>query len=86
MGEARYRYDVNTYYWTYDLKIALNEIKYPTELVDVLVWKKWEFVVVTRSRISYNDWFGNFLTAERPIWGVDTEIPMWEENTEIPMV
>lgn len=76
MGEASYRYDVNTYYWTYDLKIALNEIRYPTELVDVLVWKKWEFVVVTRRRMSYDDTIENQVPVEVPAWE-DTEIPMF---------
>lgn len=76
MGEANYRYDVNTYYWTYDLKIALNEIRYPTELVDVLVWKKWEFVVVTRRRMSYDDTIENQVPVEVPAWE-DTEIPMF---------
>ena len=76
MGDATYRYDVNTYYWTFDLKIALNEIRYPTELVDVLVWKKWEFIVVTRRRMSYDDWDGNSIIVEVPAWEVDTEIPM----------
>ena len=75
MGNSEYRYDVNTYYWTYDLKIALNEIRYPTELVEILVWKKWEFVVVTRRRVTYDDISENLIPVEVPAWD-DVEIPM----------